>query len=125
MTTANNLQSYRKLFVYQKAKILVLEIYKLTKNFPSNENFILVPQMRRAVISVLANLVEGYSKGSSKEFVRFLTISIGSATELEVFLDLSLDLGYIDSKTLDKINILLLEVKKLLYGTRKSAKLRG
>src|SRR3989344_7092792 len=114
-------KGFKKLTVYQKTKILVLEIYKITEKYPSNEQFVLVNQMRRAAISILANIVEGYAKKSSKEFSRFLTISIGSLTELEVFLDLSCDLDYIDLTTLATINSLLQEVKRLLYGTRKSA----
>jgi len=117
-------KGFKKLTVYQKTKILVLEIYKITEKYPSNEQFVLVNQMRRAAISILANIVEGYAKKSSKEFARFLTISIGSLTELEVFLDLSCDLDYIDLTTLATINSLLQEVKRLLYGTRKSARLR-
>ncbi len=71
--------------------------------------FTLVSQMRRSAISVLANIVEGYSKESSAEYVRFLTISIGSITELEVFLDLSLNLTFITQQEHKNIYNLLQE----------------
>jgi four helix bundle protein len=79
--------------------------------------------MRRAAVSIMANIVEGYSRESTKEYMRFLTISIGSATELKVFLEISLDLGYLDSGTHKKAEGLLTEVMKLLYSYRKT--LRG
>lgn len=77
--------SYEKLFVYPKSLELVITIYKITKKYPKEEMFVLVPQMRRAAISIVANIVEGYSKTSKKEFVRFLDISRGSLNELEFF----------------------------------------
>lgn len=115
---------YRKLIVYQKSKELVLAIYKLTANYPKSETFSLVAQMRRAAISVAANLIEGYSKESSSEYSRFLTISIGSLAELEFFVEISFDFRYIAQNDSQKINSLIYEVKKLLYGSRKAARLR-
>lgn len=119
---ANSLVGYKKLIVYQKAKLLVLEIYKATSSYPKTEIYGMVLQMRRAVVSILANIVEGYSKESSKEFARFLTISIGSLTELEVFLDISLELEFITSSVYNKVIINLVETKKLLYSTRKAVR---
>jgi four helix bundle protein len=118
----NILIGYKKLIVYQKAKSLVIEIYKSTTGYPKTEIYSLVLQTRRAVISVCANIVEGYSKESSKEFARFLTISIGSITELEVFLDLSFELEFITSTVYNEINLNLVGVKKLLYSTRKAVR---
>lgn len=116
---------YKKLILYQKARSLIIEVYKLTTNYPSTETFTLVPQMRRSAISVLANIVEGYSKESSAEYVRFLTISIGSLTELEVYFDLSCELGFIKEAELDRILTLVAETKRLLYGSRKAARERS
>lgn len=114
--------SYQKLTVFQKAKQLVLFIYKVTKKYPREEQFSLVPQMRRAAISILANIVEGYSRDSTKEYIRFINISIGSATELKVFLEISFELNYLDPKTYLEIENLLTEVMKLLYSYKKSLK---
>ena len=80
--------------------------------------------MRRSAVSVPANLIEGYSKESSAEFARFLTISIGSLSELEFYIELSSDLGYLDRNSALEINTLIYEVKKLLYGTRKAVRLK-
>jgi len=123
MVIENTLTGFRKLIIYQKSKNLVLSIYKATKTFPKGELFGLVSQMRRASVSVTANIVEGYSKNSSKEYVHYLTISIGSITELEFLLEISKDLGFIDSETFDNINNELYSIKKMLYGTRKKVRL--
>lgn len=115
---------YRKLIVYQKSKDLVLLVYHITSNYPKSEVYSLVDQMRRAAISVPANVIEGYSKESPAEYARFLTISIGSLAELEFFIEISLDLKYLDSDNSNKANSLIYEVKRLLYGCRKAARLR-
>jgi len=112
--------SYQKLTFFQKAKQLVIFIYKITKKYPREEQFSLVSQMRRAAVSIMANIVEGYSGESTKEYIRFLTISIGSATELRVFLEISLDLGYLDSEIHKEAEGLLTEVMKLLYSYKQS-----
>lgn len=122
----NNINNigYKKLILYQKAKELVLIIYKLTTKYPKSELFNLVSQMRRAAVSVLANIIEGYSRESSTEYARFLTIAIGSITELEVLLDLSLDLKFIDQTEHKNVYNLLQETKNLLYGSRKAVRRR-
>ena len=116
---------YKKLIVYQKAKALVLDTYQLTGTFPKEEQYILLPQMRRSAISIQANIVEGYAKNSRKEFARFLNISIGSAIELEIYFEMSLDLKYIDLIKYQKISSLLTEVEKLLYSFHKALKKGG
>lgn len=118
------MEGYKKLVVYQKSKELVLLIYKITSNYPKTETYSLVDQMRRCGVSVPANLIEGYSKESSAEFARFLTISIGSLAELEFYIELSLDLRYLNKIETDKILTLIMEVKRLLYGTRKAVRLK-
>ncbi len=115
-------RGYRKLIVYQKAKELLLLTYKITKSFPKVELYVLLPQMRRAALSIPANIVEGYTKHSRRDFARFLDISLGSAGELGLFLEISLDLGYINTNEFKKADALLTEVKKLLYSFRRSLK---
>lgn len=123
LNNSNNV-GYKKLILYQKAKELVLIIYKLTTKYPKSELFNLVSQMRRAAVSVLANIIEGYSRESSTEYARFLTIAIGSITELGVLLDLSLDLKFIDQTEHKNVYNLLQETKNLLYGSRKAVRRR-
>ncbi|MEK7521739.1 MAG: four helix bundle protein [Patescibacteria group bacterium] len=113
---------YRKLIVYKKAKELVLLIYLLTKGFPEEEKYSLVPQLRRAIISVLANIVEGYSRESRKDFARFLNISIASSTEVGLYLELAHDLGYVSADDFAKSSGLLEEISKMLYAFHRKLK---
>lgn len=113
-------QGYRKLIIYQKAFDLVLLTYKLTGRLPKTETYILLPQIRRAVISIVANIVEGYSKNSTKEFIRFLDISKGSLTEVELYFELCLKLNYFTDEEYAQGQNLLTEVKKLIYSFQKS-----
>ena len=119
-TYKNAVYGYNKLFVYQKSLDLVIETYKITKLFPKEERFVLVPQMRRASLSIVANIVEGYSKSSRKELVRFLDISKGSINELEIYYLIAFKLNYFDKMKFEKVSMLILETKKLLYSYQKS-----
>jgi four helix bundle protein len=120
MDLPENNKSYHKLIVYQKSLDLLLLTYKLTKNLPKEEVYILLPQIRRAAISIVANIVEGYSKSSTKEFVRFLDISRGSLTEVELYFEICLKLGYFTNQDYNQALNLLIEVKKLIYSFQKS-----
>lgn len=90
-------KGYKKLKVYEEGNKLVIMIYKVTEKFPKSELFGLVSQMRRSAISIVANIVEGYVRGT-REFRQFLVIANGSLAELEYYIDLSLDLHYLDQK---------------------------
>jgi len=89
-----NINNYE---VFKRAHNLTLKIYKITKNYPKEERYGLISQMRRAVYSIPMNLKEG-SFGSEAEFFKYVRISIGSKEELDYQLLLSKDLGYISEK---------------------------
>ena len=112
--------NYRNLIVWQKAHLLALSIYKITKKFPKDEKYGLTLQIRRAALSVPANIVEGYNRKSKKEFARFIDISFGSLAETEYLLEFSLDLGYIDKTNFQEIKELIEEISKLLWGLQKA-----
>ncbi len=112
---------FQELLVWQRAHQLTLEIYKLTKNYPDEEKFGLVNQIRRSSASICANLAEGYKK-STKEFLRYIDIADGSLEETKYHLILSKDLHYCDSVEFDKIYNFACEVGKMLNGL--SQKLR-
>lgn len=112
---------YKRLKVWEKAHELCLEVYKATKKFPKSEQFALVSQMRRASVSVPANTIEGQAR-TKKEFLRFLIIANGSLSELEYFLELSLELGYINKKEYERIETVRYETGMLLGGLIKSLK---
>ncbi len=86
---------FEDLTVWQKAHQLVLAIYKLTRDFPSEEKFALVSQMRRAAVSIPANIAEGFKKRGKKDKANFYNIAQGSLEELRYYIILSKDLGYL------------------------------
>lgn len=106
--------------VWKKAHSLVLDIYKISKKLPNEENYGLVSQIKRAAYSIPVNIVEGCSRNSTKEFLQFLTISRGSLEELRYFLLLVQDLSYIDSNCYKNFEKQAIEVSKLLNGLIKS-----
>jgi len=95
-------KSFEDLFVWQKAHQLVLSIYNITKNYPKLELYGLVSQIRRAAVSVPANIAEGFKKKSKAEKTHFLTIAYGSLEEARYYLILSRDLGYCDTSEMGK-----------------------
>lgn len=109
-------KGYKKLKVYDEAHKLVKSVYKITEQFPKSEIFGLISQMRRAAVSVAANIIEGHTRPSKKDFSHFLSIANGSLAELEYYLELSLELNYIHQKQYDEINIQRILVGSLLGG---------
>ena len=77
------MMDHKELEVWQKAFELVLDVYKIVEKLPKNEKFVLSDQVRRSAISIPSNIAEGHDRGSTKEFIHFLYISLGSAAELE------------------------------------------
>lgn len=108
------IRSYENLIVWQKAISLVLEIYKLTENFPREEIYGLTSQMRRSSVSIPSNIAEGSRRGTRKDFRNFLITAFGSGAELETQIKISKQLPF--GRNLDylKIDLLLEEVMKIL-----------
>lgn len=115
-----NSNGYNKLIAYQKAKKLALLVYKLTSRFPKEEIYGITSQMRRAAISIVANIVEGYVKGSTKEYIRFLDMSIGSTAELDALGQIAKELKFFEEGRYIELEDLRVEVAKLLYAYRRS-----
>lgn len=91
---------------------MVLDTYSITKDFPRSEIFGLTSQMRRAAVSVVANVLEGQARAGKKEFMHFLSIANGSLVELEYYFELSLSLEYIS-----QAKYLELENKRITVGS--------
>jgi len=100
------------LIVYKKSMDFIVEIYRLTNLFPLEEKYGLVSQLRRASVSIPTNISEGVSRNSTKEYIRFLYISLGSVSETECLLEISIRLRYCEAK--ESLNSELLEIKKML-----------
>ncbi|MFT4094980.1 MAG: four helix bundle protein [Niabella sp.] len=110
------MRDFRKYEAWQLSHLLVLKVYSITKNFPVDEKYGLISQIRRSAQSVPTNFAEGSSKISEKEFIRFLDMALGSATELDYQLELSKDLGYISEDVYEKLNADIVSIKKLIYN---------
>ncbi|MBP9812281.1 four helix bundle protein [Candidatus Gracilibacteria bacterium] len=90
--------AFRNLIAWQKSYELSLQIYKTTALFPKSEQYSLVDQMRRAVVSVSSNIAEGSGKGSNLDYSRFLKIARGSSLELESQILIAEGLGFLDKE---------------------------
>jgi len=108
------MRNFRKLKVWEKAHHLTVQIYRITKNLPSNERFGLTAQLRRAAASIPTNIAEGCGRDSERELARFMSIAAGSASEVEYQLLLACDLNYIQNETYGELNQEVNEVKKML-----------
>jgi len=105
--------NFEKLEIYQDARALVGEVYKITEKYPAKEQFVLTSQIRRAVLSVLLNIAEGSIKGK-KEFAHFIDISIGSLLELVALFQISRDLNYISEGEYNKFSNVLEKLSRRL-----------
>jgi four helix bundle protein len=112
------MQRYRDLQVWKRSHVLVLRIYKLTKAFPEDERFGLTAQLRRAAMSVPANIAEGSKRKTNQDFARFLNISEGSLSETDYLLLCSRDLGYLSDDLLEPIADELDQISRMLYTLR-------
>ena len=112
--------SYKDLLVWQKAFGLVKEVYVLTGQFPANEKYGLVAQMRRAAVSVPSNIAEGQTRHSTREFILFVSHAEGSAAELETQLLISAELGYCGDGKARQLLDTVTEVRKMLGSLRRS-----
>ena len=117
-----NINTFKDLIVWKKAHELALFTYKITVNYPSEEKYVLVSQMRRAAVSVPSNIVEGFKRKTVKESLNFYNISAGSLEELKYQLLLSKDLGYLKENDYLEIFNLSEEVSKLLQAWSNSQK---
>lgn len=113
-------KTFQELVVWQKSHQFVLRIYKTTQSFPRNELFGLVSQIRRAAVSVPANIAEGFKRKGRADKVRLFNISQASLEEVRYYLILANDLCYVDTKSLltdlDEIGRLLHAYIKSMRG---------
>jgi len=112
------MRDFRKYDIWEISHKFTLQIYALTNNFPSQETYGLSSQLRRASASIPTNISEGCGRDSDAEFSRFLTIAIGSASEVEYLILLSKDLNYLDLKTYEKLNEDINTIKRKIYSLK-------
>lgn len=120
MVSSRTMSEYQKLEVWQMAMVLAEEVYKHTRVFPKDEIYGLTGQIRRAAVSIPSNIAERASRAGAKEFLQFLHIARGSASELETQLLLAGKLGYLSAA--DELMATLTSVKRLINGLIRSLK---
>lgn len=116
------MKSYKDLVVWQKSFELTILVYRLTRSFPKEELYVLVPQMRRSALSIPSNIAEGYARRSRKEYRQFISTAYASGAELETQLMLSKELKFLKQRQYHNAMDLLIEVLKMLnvLGSRLS-----
>ena len=122
MNTKKAINIYEDLEVWKQSHRFVVDIYRITQNFPTNERYGLISQLRRAAYSIPANIAEGNGKQHKKEYIHFLYIAKSSLNEARYFLLLSKDLKYMKEDKYDELINLLRFIEIMLMGLIKSLK---
>jgi four helix bundle protein len=107
-------KDYRELKVWARSHALTLALYRVTKTFPKDEMFGVTGQIRRAAASIPANIAEGCGRDGDAELKRFLNISLGSACEVDYFILLATELGYLTAAEGTKLGCEALELRRML-----------
>jgi four helix bundle protein len=110
------MQNYRKLKAWEKAHALAVAVHTLTAQVPRKSNTELIDQLRRAALSVPANIVEGAGSATDKDFARFLKIAFSSANELEYHLQFAADTAVIPQAVFSARQAEVIEIRKMLMG---------
>ncbi len=121
---AGKIKSYRELIVWQKSYYLCLDIYTATKEFPKQERYILIQQLRRSAISIPSNIAEGWGRKTTQQYIYSLYVAYGSLCELETQLMLCRDLKYLAPENHRKLQSTIVETGKMLKALIKSLKRR-
>ncbi|NNL78633.1 MAG: four helix bundle protein [Desulfobacterales bacterium] len=111
---------HHKLEVWRRSLKIVTKIYKITAQYPADEKFGLVSQMRRAAVSIPSNIAEGAARNSKKEFINFLHIAQGSTSELETQILISENLDFVSQIQVDPLFKELEEISRMIIGLQKS-----
>jgi four helix bundle protein len=112
------MRDFRKYDIWEISHKFTLQIYAITNDFPSHESYGLTSQLRRASASIPTNISEGWGRDSDAEFNRFLTISPGSASEVEYLMLLSKDLNYLDLKKYESLQDDINPIKRKIYSLK-------
>ncbi|WP_255713359.1 four helix bundle protein [Pedobacter sp. Leaf132] len=117
------MHNFRDLKVWKMGIQISRSVFQLTRTFPAEERYSLTSQITRSAISIPSNIAEGCGRASAKEFNRFLSISLGSAFELETQIILAFEFGYIDKINYDRTIIQINEIQKMISGLQRSLSL--
>lgn len=110
------MQNYRRLSVWRKAHAIALNVHRLTTEIPRQGNSGLITQLRRAALSIPANIAEGSSRPTDRDFAKFLNIALASTTEVEYHLEFAADASIIPRREFALRRHELIEIRKMLTG---------
>ncbi len=108
------MQNFKELLIWQKSMALVVLVYRVTREFPSDEKFGLTNQMRRCAVSIPSNISEGHMRTTNKDFRQFIAIARGSCAELETQARIAHELGFLSTPSFTKLDQNITEVAKML-----------
>lgn len=114
------IQSFTDLIAWQKARELIIEVYVVAQEFPKSEIFSLISQIKRAAISIAANIAEGFSRKTKKDKTQFYFIALSSLTELQSHLVIARDLSYLTQENFIKLSKITIEISKLIHSLIKN-----
>jgi four helix bundle protein len=120
MNKSYDISCHHDLKVWQLGMEIAESVYRSTESFPSEERYGLTSQMRRSAISVPANIAEGNARSSTKEYLQYLSIAVGSLAELETFIELSQRFNLGNSATLSSLLEMIIEERMMLRGLQRS-----
>jgi len=109
-------KSFEEITAWQVARELVREIYKVTSNGRFAKDYGLKDQIRRAAVSIISNIAEGFERGGNKEFIQFLFLAKGSCGEVRTQLYLSRDLEYMTEETFQNLRSVVVRTSELIWG---------
>lgn len=116
------MRPHRRLDVWNEAVGFVVDVYQATRSFPKTEQYALADQLKRAAVSIPSNIAEGAARQTKKEFIQFLYIARGSASEIDTQLEVARKLNYIDEGEKARLDDKLDTIGKMLTGLIRSLK---
>jgi four helix bundle protein len=122
------IQNFEKLEAWARSRLLVKQVYEITGSKPFSSDYSLKDQLKRAAVSIMSNIAEGFERDNNKEFIYFLSISKGSCGEVQSLIYIALDQNYIDIDLFEKLSQSVREIAKLINGLikyLKSTDIRG
>ncbi len=114
------INSYQDLKVWQDARLLATQIYRLTAGFPQEERYGLISQLRRAAVSIASNIAEGHGRRQTQAFLNHLSIARGSVCEIETQLIIASDLGFVRPDTIKPLLARSDEISRMITGLQRS-----
>ena len=120
MSVPIKIKTFKDLLVWQKSHSIVIDVYKITREFPKDEVYALTSQMRRCAVSITSNIAEGFSRQGTKEKIQFYFTAKGSLTELHNQLLIAKDVGYVNKATYTALDERIIEVGRIFTGLIRS-----